>query len=80
MPPKATEFQTSYESQTDDQVIDAAVDDSLRSYMDSGEQIFEQEEVDGQVLQRGAVVDQVSESDFALYELFRLRQNIILQA
>ena len=62
MPPKATEFQTSYESQTDDQVIDAAVDDSLRSYMDSGEQIFEQEEVDGQVLQRGAVVDQVRQN------------------
>ena len=59
MPPKATEFQTSYESQTDDQVIDAAVDDSLRSYMDSGDQIFENEDVDGHGLQRGAVVDQV---------------------
>ncbi|MBR2187564.1 MAG: hypothetical protein IJ857_09525 [Lachnospiraceae bacterium] len=59
MPPKATEFKTSFESQTDDQVIDASVDDTLRSYMDSGDAIFENEDVDGNGLRRETVVDQV---------------------
>ena len=59
MAPRAKSFTTSYESQSNADDINAKVDDSLRSYMDSGDDIFDDEDVDGNGLSRREVIANV---------------------
>lgn len=59
MPPKVNAFANSFESQANAADIDARIDDSLRSYMDSGEDLFENEDVDGKGTTRRDVIGAV---------------------
>ncbi|MCR4909590.1 MAG: hypothetical protein K5985_12250, partial [Lachnospiraceae bacterium] len=56
MAPRATSFESAY-AKTPDDVDTATLDSSLRSYMDSGEDLFADETVDGK--KRNAIVAQV---------------------
>ncbi len=66
MPPQAQSFASSYEAQSEAEDIDASIDDSLRSFMDKGDDFFANEDVDGNGLTRQDVTQQV-------------RQNILLR-
>ncbi|MCR4591174.1 MAG: hypothetical protein K5668_10190 [Lachnospiraceae bacterium] len=59
MAPRAQSFSTSYESESSKEDIDARIDDSLRSFMDKGNDIFKDEIVDGDKKTRKMVIDAV---------------------